>query len=1333
MAMQGPPTCIDPATLTTTTDQVCGLHQRHARGYASGRHFSSRDPDIFFSPSSSPPSFSVFVIPPTGAMGSDDLIDFEVIENQKENIQSLPSGRSAKALAQLFTPPLTSGAGQTPSPSQIQDAHSAVRLQYEKELMAIDESDDPLDVYDRYVKWTLDAYPSAQNTPQSQLCTLLERATKAFQSSPQYKNDARYLKLWLHYIRFFADAPREIFAYLARHNIGDSLALYYEEFAAWLESAGRFTQAEEIYNLGIERNARPVERLVRKYGEFQHRLESRPKEVPEPTSPALPAVRPALAAKVDPFALSSPAPAAQAQSQPKPGAGSSRSGKQKLAIFSDGDEPARAPSSGSQEGWDNIGSLADRRKENTTEARPWAGETLKVGKKNTGVGKMMIFKDETKSNDHNENVPSHPLREYQQAVNPRTGRLEVVFVDLASVYPNLENPMSEEYSFEELRARHRGWLHRDWASIRRKERAEGEKAAGVALQSKPRTSPLAILRDTDEAPQPKTSPLAILRDTEETPKPQTVPLKGSVDDDAPNDENVPPSQAEIDKAKAARRARREEKANRTRKIKVMETKEVRGETQTIQTNLDSPVKPKIRRKKGGPEATMTLHTKEAMDEIYGIFNQPLKAADENVSGVQSAEESSDDDDDDGDDYTSAGESTGTGRMSGANSDYGDETTAGDFTLGTRVLDTDIDGEGTDADGTDADDTDAKSVVSAWSDFTESKHVPKEHRQDDSDDESEQSNGDSFDQTTQPHVDAETQHDPDVVTPTSPSAPGSLPTRFVPVPPEDYEHSMRPYRDPVQAANNRLPFMTPIVEKTESSLGFATACAQKDYFAAKTPSRSRGAPAILEDDGEPGSSPFSDLLAQAVDGPGKVAKLALTDVRSTAPKEDVQEPKRKPLGTKDIPAKPVKPSGPIIQDAQCNPVDESIRKTILQEIQPPLDSYDGYFADTGQSYGKGAEIRRYTKAVSKMNKNANDKTMTNLTVCPTLKFPGTDRTYTVKRELGKGAFAPVYLVESKALDSDEEDDAPVQMGKGEFGMKRKALEAVKMEDPPTPWEFYIMRCATHRLGVSRAAASIVQAYEMHVFRDECYLVEEYRDQGTLLDLVNLARAENGVMDEQLAMFFTIELFRTVEALHAKGVIHGDLKADNILVRFDTLSKDETWSAEYARDGRNGWAAKGISLIDFGRGIDMKAFIPTVQFIADWPTTEADCAEMRELRPWTYQIDYHGLVGIVHNLLFGKYISTVADKGGPTLGAGATKTYRIKESLKRYWQTEIWADCLDLLLNPLTHLEAEEGGRMPVLRGMRRVRERMEDWLEANCEKGVGLRALVRRMEEAVKRR
>lgn len=323
--------------------------------------------------------------PPSDKMGeANDLIDFSVIEGQKENIQALPSGRSAKALAQLYSPPLL---GAVPSPN---DQHTEERAQFEKELANIDEADDPLDVYDRYVKWTLDTYPSAQATPHSRLLPLLERATKAFQSSKDYRNDPRYLKIWMHYIRLFSDAPREIFVFLARHEIGASLALYYEEYAAWLENAGRWTQAEEIYKMGIEKGARPAERLMRKFGEFERRKDARPADAPEPSSPALPAARPALAAKIDPFASSSPS-SAQQQSQ---GGGSKKPKSSKMAIFTDDGTDSRPASGNSSKGWDNIGSLADRRKENTVEARPMAGEKLKGGKTNGGMQKMMIFKDQ---------------------------------------------------------------------------------------------------------------------------------------------------------------------------------------------------------------------------------------------------------------------------------------------------------------------------------------------------------------------------------------------------------------------------------------------------------------------------------------------------------------------------------------------------------------------------------------------------------------------------------------------------------------------------------------------------------------------------------------------------------------------------------------------------------------------------------------------------------------------------------------------------------------------------------------------------------------------------
>jgi checkpoint serine/threonine-protein kinase len=325
----------------------------------------------------------------------EDLIDFDIIETHKENIQSLPGGRSAKALAATFAPP--SLLWTTPTPSDTRNIHDAIRQEYELEIIAISDSDDPLDIYDRYVKWTLTAYPSAQATPESQLRPLIERATKAFQTAVHYKNDPRYLKLWLTYIRLFSDAPRETFAYLARHNIGEGLALFYEEFAAWLEGVGRWKQADEVYRLGIEREARPTERLVRKFGEFQQRFERRGNNGDEPSSPT---IRPALVAKLDPFALSTPQTADPQAQRPFSGAGSSstsRGGKQKLAIFSDADASetgALGGLSGTAKGWDNIGSLAERTKENSVEARAWAGETLKVGRRPGATSKIMIFKDQ---------------------------------------------------------------------------------------------------------------------------------------------------------------------------------------------------------------------------------------------------------------------------------------------------------------------------------------------------------------------------------------------------------------------------------------------------------------------------------------------------------------------------------------------------------------------------------------------------------------------------------------------------------------------------------------------------------------------------------------------------------------------------------------------------------------------------------------------------------------------------------------------------------------------------------------------------------------------------
>jgi checkpoint serine/threonine-protein kinase len=1241
-------------------------------------------------------------------MAPKDAVNFDIIEDHKENIQALPSGRSAKKLAELFSQsPLQPQL--TPSPLDTKDVNDSIRAEFEEELAQIAESDDPLDIYDRYVRWTFDAYPTAQATPQSQLHTLLERATKAFVSSAQYKNDPRYVKMWLHYITFFSDAPREAFVFLSRHSIGETLALFYEEYAAWLEGAGRWAQAEEVYKLGIEREARPAARLLRKFGEFEQRREQQAGADDGPSSPALPAARPALASKVDPFVAA--AAAAHDPQAPRPTAGlggpSSKPARSKLAIFSDADAEPAAPAMSARgagsKGWDSIGSLSDRKKENTMEPKPWAGETLKAGGKKSST-KMAVFRDTVSQNpvcppqpdvDHyrtnvwrsgvsciqslskqlsQSHIPIHHNK-VQVTVNPANGKRERVFVDLRMIYPTPDEP-GTELSFEEVWAANKGWLGHEWEDEELPSFADENSMGAVNALADSVSQKLMIHRDVD-----------VLR----------------------LDENGAPIYP---------------KQSKPRKKKVVEVNETQismpafvpsifiSNTIVVKAKLDSPSGPKIKKKRRSTaEPTMTLHTKAATDDIYDIFNAPLKPASHGLG----------DSDDEGgyesDDYSSGAESTVTT---------------------TNIPPSEAGDEEEEARGEDDDEaSDVKSVASEWSEFSMHKHLPDLERDAEERDETQVSDLiDMGQEEASARSDREYDEDDD-----DPELPRTR-TMFVPIPPEDYVPSRRPYRDPVEAANNRLPFMTPITERTETSLDITTGYG-------KTPSRRRAEQLLEEDeleddednlDLEPLSSPLREVIEEQ-SPKGKVAQPLLPKVKPAS------------AGTPFAP-KALIPKGPIIKETQCNPVDESVRAEILANIHPPLSSYDGFYDHRNEKYERGAEIRKFAKAAGKGNRNSTDKTG-NLGTAVVLDFPGTKSQYTIRKELGAGAFAPVYLVENSCPDGDSPSDenqndenGPVAvMGRGTFASthnKRYEREALKMEDPPTPWEFYMMRLAHSRLGPQhRATASLSPALEMHLYQDEGFLFLPFHPHGTLLDVVNLFRSEaSGVMDEQLAMFFSIELLRTVEALHAKQIMHGDIKADNCLLRLnlDTNNtnnpdhQQHQLSSQYHASGAGGWAQRGVTLIDFGRAIDARAFTPDVRFVADWKTTPQDCAEMREGRPWTWQIDYHGLAGTLHVLLFGKYIETVrCDAGGLATSGVGGRRYRTRESLKRYWQTEIWHECLDLLLNPLMHLDGEEGRKMPVLKGMKEVREKMEAFLEGNCEKGVGLKVLIRRMEEAVKKR
>lgn len=879
-----------------------------------------------------------------------------------------------------------------------------------------------------------------------------------------------------------------------------------------------------------------------------------------------------------------------------------------------------------------------------------------------------------------------------------------------------------EFSFEELRAFHRGWMGTNWR------------------QEKNR-----ILQENANA------------------RPSTAVCKSKEPEDL---ENLTYNfEQRLDITESTTQSQESLKEGRSHKQKKLKHREVKQETQTVKTRLDSPGKRKLRRKVAA-EPTMTFNSKAAHNDIYEMYNNASHEQNKNES------QSGVDTDFEDDTFSMAGESTGTGRMSTTNSECGDDTTGSVHSFG-------------------GDDV----IDSPWSDFTtgkiskvlkkarSSKHrraesedltnnvsVGNDQAQDGFDtqaiaDLANQDFGeldtmaiariagtlDEDDDIQDTAADAE-----DLKTPIDPPESDIIEVketaRFVPIPPEEYEPTpLRPYRDRDFVGHNKLPFMTPIVEQTESSLAAPTI--YHDHFAtAKTPSRSTErendkfeSPSRLNvidllleipqqesgkrknvDDEDDADSPKKVVLESLIGDNQKilfpVTKSSQTDGLNVLDVKQEDVFKTRPITSRPAQTnKRLVHKGPIINDLQCNPCDEVIQSQILNTVYPGPSSYQG-FSEHDENSSHFNVLKSYAQKLARLNSKSSpkkaQKEKTSL-LPPILSFEGSSRLYAVKRQLGEGAFAPVYLAESSPKDGDVLN-AP---------SNRREIEAIKVEDKPRTltWEFHILQLLKSRLGASsRTMESIVLAHECHLYRDECYLVLDFHSQGTLLDLVNHCRNENiragktaEGLEEPVAMWLTVELLRTMEDMHKVGVLHGDLKADNCLVRLDPGTE---LNEPYNRHGDNGWSKKGLILIDLGRGIDSKAFKPEARFIADWKAEETDCPEIREAKPWKWEIDLFGAAGIIHSLLFGKYIETVLVSGG---GLGQKKEWKLRENFKRYWEKEIWTDVFSTLINTGGKQEDE------IRKELQRVRRIMEEWLECEGERnGRDLRGALKKCERLI---
>jgi spindle assembly checkpoint component MAD3 len=160
------------------------------------------------------------------------IVDCDVLEAAKENVQPLASGRRVTSLSTILSTPHVRREAKLSATRN--------RLRINVELALDDEDGDPLDAYCQLVYWTIENYPQGPSV-ESGLIELLEEATRVLKDDRGgiWREHLKYLKLWLLYAGF-VEKPTIIYKFLIVNEIGTDFALLYEEYAAVLERDGRW-------------------------------------------------------------------------------------------------------------------------------------------------------------------------------------------------------------------------------------------------------------------------------------------------------------------------------------------------------------------------------------------------------------------------------------------------------------------------------------------------------------------------------------------------------------------------------------------------------------------------------------------------------------------------------------------------------------------------------------------------------------------------------------------------------------------------------------------------------------------------------------------------------------------------------------------------------------------------------------------------------------------------------------------------------------------------------------------------------------------------------------
>lgn len=146
----------------------------------------------------------------------------------------------------------------------------------------------------------------------------------------------------------------------------------------------RRQEADEIYTIGVARNAVPLDRLKKRHTAFKERMLVAP---PLPPAPAVETTTASTSRDARPIL------AGAGVGPSKPGVGLVKeNGARGFAVFQDGADGEQHERG---KDWEDLGTVKSRKKENVVEAGQWKGETLPMAAApKPGALRLEVFRDE---------------------------------------------------------------------------------------------------------------------------------------------------------------------------------------------------------------------------------------------------------------------------------------------------------------------------------------------------------------------------------------------------------------------------------------------------------------------------------------------------------------------------------------------------------------------------------------------------------------------------------------------------------------------------------------------------------------------------------------------------------------------------------------------------------------------------------------------------------------------------------------------------------------------------------------------------------------------------